>query len=334
MKYYCSSEIGSEFWDIPVSDKQNSLLFEDTSWFLSGRSALQYIIADIKKKQNVRRVALPAWCCDSMIVPFIAAGIEVDFYPVRMMNGALNMDIPRAKECDIVFLMDYFGYTSDFSLCDYDGIVIRDVTHSLFSKTYTDAHYYFGSLRKWAGFLSGGYAIGAPNCALPTDEEYIKMRSNAMDAKKAYICGKTNDKGYLAEFERAEEHLDVCNMAGAAMSDIKSAMMLDVEFIKASRRRNAAKLVEAFGDIAMFKEFSNDDCPMFVPILVPDGKRTELRRHLISNEIYCPVHWPLTKYHNVDEDSLKIYNNELSLVCDQRYDENDMERIIKVIREF
>ena len=78
---------------------------------------------------------------------------------------------------------------------------------------------------------------------------------------------------------------------------------------------------------------------MFVPVLVPDGKRNELRRHLINNEIYCPIHWPVSEYHmggshKLDDKTENIYANELSLVCDQRYIEEDMNRMVDVIREF
>ena len=73
---------------------------------------------------------------------------------------------------------------------------------------------------------------------------------------------------------------------------------------------------------------------MFVPILVPDGKRDGLKRYLIKKGIYCPIHWPVGKYHRLDERTEYIYKNELSLVCDQRYTEEDMERIVKAIQLF
>ena len=59
-----------------------------------------------------------------------------------------------------------------------------------------------------------------------------------------------------------------------------------------------------------------------------------LRRYLIDKEIYCPVHWPLSSYHDIDKSSRKIYEDELSLVCDQRYSEVDMQRMVDEIRMF
>ena len=67
-------EIGSEFWNSPIGNKENEIFPDSTQWFLSGRGALQSIIKELK---NCRSAALPSWCCDSMVKPFIDAGIKV-----------------------------------------------------------------------------------------------------------------------------------------------------------------------------------------------------------------------------------------------------------------
>jgi len=328
------AEIGSEFWDIPLSKTKNSIFPQDTSWYLSGRSALKSILADIQKKQSVKTASLPAWCCDSMITPFLDVGIKTVFYPVNVENGCLVQDIADIGDADILFVMDYFGYTGTVSGHGFQGIVIRDITHSIFSAEYSDADYYFGSLRKWTGFLTGGYAFGHDSCTLPEDHKYNEMRRSAMEAKSLYITGISERKDYLSMFSEAEDYLEHCSPAGAAQSDIQAAMFLDIEFIKRQRRKNSAVLLDAFKDIAVFREIKNTECPLFVPIMVPDGKRNELRRYLIGNEIYLPVHWPLSEYHDIDARSRQVYDNELSLVCDQRYTENDMERMIETIKKF
>ena len=69
------------------------------------------------------------------------------------------------------------------------------------------------------------------------------------------------------------------------------------------------------------------DCPLFVPIIIQEGKRDMLRKKLVQNNIYCPIHWPKP---NADCKS-NLYDIELSLICDQRYTENDMQRIVEVL---
>jgi hypothetical protein len=269
-----------------------------------------------------------------MVLPFLKAGIKVCFYPVFMEKGRLVQDFQAARDCDGLLLMDYFGYTGYSDAVNFEGICIRDLTHSVFSATYSDAQYYFGSLRKWAGFYTGGFSWGFSDHQLEENNIYTSLRREAMEQKRQYIAGLSDSKDYLAVFSQAEQMLDDCVPAAAAQEDIHRAQHLDVADMKRRRRENAAQLLEAFADVALFPEMSEQDCPLFVPIRVPDGKRDDFRRHLAGLEIYCPAHWPLTKYHMPDTKSRKLYEEELSLVCDQRYDRADMDRLIKAVKQF
>lgn len=331
-------EIGSEFWDVPTSERANNCFSENIQWFISGRSALQAIIKELK---HYHTVAIPSWCCDSIVKPFIDAGINVHFYPVYWQDRLIqeiNMDE------DILFLMDYFGYTIEQpDLSEYKGVVIRDVTHSFFSTSYTDADYYFGSLRKWCGVWTGGYAWSKDSKKLivesADDSGYTHLREKAMQLKDNYLNGYSYgnkhgiaDKEYLKVFEKAEETLDCVGAGPAADRDVWLAKILDVDGMKHRRRMNAEVLRSALTDWLFYPEMALTDCPMFVPILVPDGRRDELRRFLINKEIYCPVHWPTSNYHKLDDRTRYIYENELSLVCDQRYTEEDMNRLVDTIR--
>lgn len=330
-------EIGSEFWDIPIVNCENKIVPETTQWYLSGRSALKSIVKSIKYCHSV---AMPSWCCESMIKPFVDAGYEVRFYPVYWKDGLVQeIDL----NSDVLFVMDYFGHTTKQLECfNYEGIVIRDVTHSVFSASYIDADYYFGSLRKWFGFWTGGYAWTKEDNMLPGREignetacrKYIALRQEAMQQKEEYIKGNRFSKDYLQLFEEAEDLLDSIEIESADARDIELANRIDIDKIKTIRRRNATILRENLQDWLIFKELRDNDCPMFVPILVPDGKRDALRKHLINNQIYCPVHWPISKYHKLNNQEKELYDNELSVVCDQRYGEEDMRRIIDTIKEF
>lgn len=56
------------------------------------------------------------------------------------------------------------------------------------------------------------------------------------------------------------------------------------------------------------------------------GDRDALRKYLIDNGIYCPIHWP-----EVMGATIGVRENELSLICDQRYSEGDMQAIVDAI---
>lgn len=317
-------EIGSEFWDIPICGKENGLFPKNTAWFLSGRSALRAIIQDIKQRNNVAIAAIPSWCCESVIVPFLKEGLKVVFYP-SFADSAVQQEI--CSKADITLAMDYFGYQSDIEFSN--GIVIRDITHSFLSNIPGKADYCFGSLRKWCGFYTGGYAFGVRGLH-GTQGDYVSLRKMAMQEKMNYIQGKTDSKEYLALFDQAEELLVSCDVVGAAQRDIDAAKVLDVDRIVSRRSENAKVIMNAFDNIAVFKEVNKEMCPIFVPIRVKN--RDRLRKYLIDNQIYCPIHWPLTELHRIGEKEKGIYHEELSLVCDQRYDITDMQRIITEVK--
>lgn len=326
-------EIGSEFWDVPLTNTVNGVFSSSTQWYLSGRHALRAIINDLECCDTV---AIPSWCCDSIVKPFVDAGINVTFYPVYWDHGLVQ---EVSTDCDVLVIMDYFGYScAQPDLNDYRGVVIRDITHSVFTTTYQDADYYFGSLRKWCGVRTGGYVWTKNGHQLKYDStdstRYYSIRENAMNQKAEYISGIRDDKDYLNLFEVAEEMLDDSRIVASSDIDIYNAERLDIDYIKKRRRINAEVLRSAFPDMLIIKDYSSDDCPLFVPIRVPNGKRDSLRRFLIDKEIYCPVHWPVSEYHRIDSRSEDIYRNELSLICDQRYDEKDMNRMIKTIKTF
>ncbi len=301
-------EIGSEFWDVPLSNDENSIFPKETKWLLSGRTALNLIIKD----SGIKSISMPRWCCESMINPFIKNGVLVSFYD----------ECPSFKY-DAIFLIDYFGFANkNPSLIGYKGIVIRDVTHSIFSKTYNDADYYFGSLRKWAGFITGGFAWGKWKTQIhltPCDNEYATLRKKAMNLKKTYINGLSSNKDFLDLFKQANDYLDSCELCSACEDDIYAARHFDVDGVKSIRRKNAKILIDRIG--CMY-ELKDNDCPLFIPIKVE--KRDALRKFLIDNNVYLPIHWPNHDWNG----------KELSLVCDQRYDESDMLRICNLIDNF
>ena len=324
-------EIGSEFWDVPVCEGASSLFPANTRWYMAGRSALQAILSELK---DCSTAALPAWCCDSLILPFIRAGLDVRFYSVFEQGRLVQK--PRT-DCDILLIMDYFGYTFPSALPEnYKGVVIRDVTHSLFSAAYSDADYYFGSLRKWCGVWTGGYAWrgngGKLSEGAPVNHAYAELRKKAMKQKEAYIKGLSSQKDYLPLFERAEEMLETAKVLRGSRRDSALAKQLDAESIKAKRRANAAVLRQAFPEWLLFPEMQPTDCPMFVPVLVPKGRRDALRQALIREEIYCPAHWPLTPLHPAELRDSALYRDELSLVCDQRYGTEDVARLADTLR--
>lgn len=328
-------EIGSEFWGVDCKEQGGNTLFPPTAqWYLCGRSALQAILARLKGKKTA---ALPSWCCHTMIKPFIDAGIEVKFYPVYF-DGKFIQEPDYG--CDILYVMDYFGFSSDMN--HEHPCVIRDITHSIFSRRHEDAHYYYGSLRKWCGFWTGGYAWTGDGTSLPyaegDDSQFIRLRQQGMAKKQEYITDSDSPEmfktQFLDDFRQAEAYLESCGSTPAARRDVELALKLDADGLSRRRKANAQVLIGELPDFLIFDHLKGNDTPLFVPITVSKQKRDQLKSYLAEHHIYCPSHWPLSSYHKIDARLKTIYETEISLVCDQRYDENDMHRIAETIKNF
>lgn len=346
-------EIGSEFWKPELTDVPKRRFDNGTAFLMSGRTALDFIIKDIKSVRRIQKAYMPSYCCDSMIQPFVANEIDVEFYDVVIdKDKGLVKKIELQNDCDIVFLINYFGfidpetevYAEKFR--NNGKIVIKDMTHSVFSEKYEwfDGGYTFASLRKWTALSSGafaysrsGFGVSAP---LQTNAEYIKKRKEAAAEKALYMEGAGGSKEkFLGRFNLAEGLLDTDYSEYSIDAEAKACIQyLDTEYICRKRKNNGKRLLKGLEECsclrAVYNEIKDDEVPLFIPVAVKPGLRDELKRFLVEKQIYLPIHWPLTSLHSISQQAKGIYENVLSVVCDQRYDLDDMDHIIEVIKEF
>ena len=313
-------EIGSEFHRVAphglIYPRPGSLVF-------SGRTAIEAVL---KKLPHAHTALLPSYCCDSMIVPFRAAGIDVKFYQVEW-DERLKIEIDGSA--DILLWCNYFGFKNEMS--SYDGVVIEDITHSLLSEksSHPQSDYLVASLRKWEPMNCGGYCSVEVEGTTPPDE-FIAHKSTAMELKTEYLEKPQAEKKecFLQMFGESNHWLAE-NYSGLLIDPFSREYIgsVDMEQQRRIRRENASVLYEGLRSKVQFMFPMEDmDCPLFTPILL--SNRDKVRAHLTKNEIYCPIHWP-----KPEGCESNIYDRELSLICDQRYGIEDMKRIVSVIKE-
>ena len=326
-------EIGSEFHRISPDNGRGFYYPIPGALVFSGRTAIETVLKEIT---GARKAILPSYCCYSMIQPFQDAGIEVEFYPVNFENG-LKIEINIPENTDVILWCNYFGFTVSMpDLSDFQGVIIEDITHSIFSERpyHSQSHYLVASLRKWEPINCGGYCATTngriryePTISPPL--KYVKMKASAMKLKKEYLLDSEKEKKqrFLAMFEETNHWLAE-NYSGLSIDPWSKEYLstVNIEEQRQIRRRNAMVLYEGLKEKVQFLFPIEDmDCPLFVPILLQNRKRT--RKILTSNQIYCPVHWP-----KPDGCDSNLYEQELSLVCDQRYDEKDMSRMVSILK--
>lgn len=337
-------EIGSEFWnDGPTC--------RDKIYLLSGRTALEYILRDIMKHHNVKAVLLPSYCCHTMIEPFFRHGISVRFYNVYFdeMDG-LSVEVPQAQENEIFYYMTYFGFhqlmETGMNKINKDFmVVIEDRTHSWLSgRSGFYADYSYVSYRKWTGFdaiaLANKETGSFSDFPEAINTKYSNLRKRASSMKRTFMdSGKGEKQEYLDLFEKAEELLETDYVGYKPSADTMAAFLqLDTTYIAGKRQQNARILIDGLRDIPeielMFRTVQDDEVPLFVPVLLREN-REKLRKYLIDNDIYCPIHWPKSEFHKeISQRAEMLYIQELSLVCDQRYGPDDMNRIVECIRKY
>lgn len=360
------NEIGSEFWTDCTSHSMQCLFSMRPERIygtypykvvetLSGRTALEHIV-EVLQHRGMKRVYLPAYCCHTMIEPFETHGFKLAFYDIWLTEEGLHRDVTLdSNDCEVVLLMDYFGHTDAETaemarLAKAAGkVVLYDATHSLFSNVYYSPYdFTYGSYRKWVDINCGfvAWKDDVSDCPISQNsvnvEVYSQLRKKLFDKKAAFIKhGIGTKEDFLPLINQAEMLLE--QTYHHQMPDERSMDVLrytDANHICTSRRENSRILTEGIKEmndarIRCINTLLNPkDVALFVPVVVKNGLRDELRRYLIEHNIYCPVHWPYSELHPSMPGQKQLMESELSLICDQRYGKDDMIRIVKTIKAF
>jgi len=366
-------EIGSEFWIKKDSITKNDIsiiissvldgilnIGHDQLLLFSGRTAIDYVLEDISKP--IRAVYMPSYCCESMLQPFIDRNIKIHFYSVIPDDSGIKYIIDYKKDFDIFFATSYFGYSSSAMdpvidiLKERDVIIIEDITHRLLSEPNhcIKSDYLIASLRKWFPLPSGGLAVKMNEHFIMKDNltsppaKLINKKINAMKQKAEYMAYESYEdefaqelkKSFLAAFSEFNSGIKQ-SYKNFSIDSVSQNLLAEINVVDVKKKRceNAQYLHRRLRESKyikfLFKEVDFEkDCPLFVPIMVESSVRESLRNYLISNNIFCPVHWPIPRGHHLTTEIAKLYKQELSLICDQRYDLKDMKRITDVVEEF
>lgn len=345
-------EIGSEFeYDFSAVNDCASfpswLCFgEDQLLTFSGRTSIDFVLDDIKIPI---KACVPSYCCESMLAPFRMRGIPLSFYAVDFYD-VISLDFSDAIEaCNVLLIANYFGYKSSPFPAEViqkfranGGIVIYDATHSLFidDLPLNDCDYVVASLRKWGPLLSGGLCckmkgVFVNHSLLPVDDVFLTKKRKAMQEKFNYLQGdySIQKKSFLNFFAETNHQFEMnYQHVGLDSTSLSILNSWNRKAIQQKRCENASLLNAEISQISKVRPLqclSSGDCPLFFPIIIENGKRDKVRKYLVQNNIYCTVHWP----HNNEDFSSNIFAQELSLTCDQRYDADDMNKVIHFLKK-
>lgn len=356
------SEIGSNFWEYNLKGCRKKKFWWESKEFnkiflKSGRNAFKAICNNIK--HDNKNVLFPAYHCETETSPWYESGWKVNYYPVETdfsVNPEKLEKCILANNPSVIVIQSYFGFEALNEKCDEvlgkykktGGIVIEDITQSLISDfRHIVSDYYVASFRKFFAIPDGGILISKR----PIDVENIEASNEAIsqialkayDVKKKYF--ETMDNNLKNTFRKLYLELNELiseNDKLFAMSDIGLDILngLDVDTIMTKRKDNYRYLYEKISSISYLKtprKIEDDTvCPLFCPVLVSEDKgRLELQKYLAENDIYCPIIWKKSpNIENCPSESQEIYDHILCFPIDQRYDFDDMQRIVKILQEW
>ncbi|MCE5344872.1 MAG: hypothetical protein LLG13_01120 [Bacteroidales bacterium] len=324
--------------------------FKTEIYFRAGRDALGAAAECISSSGAV--ILLPAYCCESMVLPFINRKWSVKYYSLNSdfsVNEKELIGMCEKHKVKAVLLMNFFGISpvADIasSIKEYSKeiIIIEDFTHTLFSDhnlSDKNINFKISSIRKWIGIPDGAVLLTNSDCSPSVgrnDENFLSLRIKGMALKFKYNLEKDPDlkKKYLQTLRDAETCLNDYS-ACYAISNVSINVLssLDIEEIRQCRFANFNHLLSLIIDVPgvdLVLKTAPSSVPFSLPILVRD--RDLVQRKFAERGLYAPVLWPLNNQcRNTCNFSSGISDTMLSLPVDQRYDYEDIEEIGRIVR--
>ena len=319
--------------------------FDNTSYlqsidYSSGRCGLYAILKDIESLRKKRGgILLPNYLCASITNTIIDAGWNYKFSDVSDDLQIETESIERILcnlDFNVILLINYFGMASlseivsHIRTCYTNIIIIVDSVQAFYNQRIEGADYNFTSLRKWFPCPDGAIvakASGYPIKPVPLNENMwaqYKMAGNLLKSYSYYI----DDRISLNLIERGEDLLDKNYLSVCSEASKKIMNFLNLEEIAEIRKKNAGVLHRELVQMGIRHLYSESEVPLFIPIFI--DYRDTVQKYFYRNNIFTPKHWPYIS-ENVNGIN-NLYSRELSLICDQRYDEEDMMRQIAVLK--
>lgn len=283
----------------------------------SARNGIRYII----KAYNIKKLYVPYYTCPVVWEAIEQENVELLFYCIS------DRLIP-----DCEFESDsYILYTNYFGVCaeqikqlskKYKNLIV-DNAQGFYMPPYGIGSAY--SPRKFFGVSDGGYVY----CQKKLNEEFKKDVSYDRFSHLLKRIDGGSNFGY-EDFWKNDNSLigaDIMQMSNLTERILQS---IDYDEVKKIRLDNFHFLHEHLKTKNKFNiEITEDDVPMYYPFLCENDT---LRDKFLDNNIYIPGCWRGME-ERCSSDSYELYLKKymFPLIIDQRYDKNDMKRMLDII---
>lgn len=295
--------------------------------FRSARAALRALLVD----HSPQRVWLPAYICASL-----ADAVPSDIRRWYDLSDALAPDVEALAQDlragDAVIVVAFFGNPPPAALKRLarhrtDVLWIEDRAHQA-GDADRWAQMVLYSPRKLIGVGDGGLLLSRTPATRPTLPAH--PNGDGAQRRRALDPDGHHPREWSPLFQAQERAFTLDPEAMAAETlEVLAGTHLEADL--EARRRNGRRLVTALHDLTLGLATPADIAWLAVPIRVEN--RDSLAEALAREGIFCARHWAELpsdpeRYARLHQIASQI----LSLPCDPRYDDADMDRMIQTVR--
>ena len=295
------------------------MLHQDALALNSGRGCLEYLI----RQKNIKKIALPDFCCDVVADTCRKLGVEPDFYDIGPDFLPEDLRLPGDST---LYLVNFYGQLDPETLSDFAARyprLIVDNAQAYFAPALPGVDTLY-TCRKFLGVPDGGFLYtDAPLLPLERDESHTRMD---------FVLGRY-ERPAGEFYARASENNDLYSRIPLrTMSRLTENLLhaIDYNGVKRQREENFALLHRELGSR---NGLAVKPCPgpYAYPLLLENGG--ELRKRLAEKKIFVPTLWPNVLKEQPEGSLAHTYaKNILPLPCDQRYGPEEMHYISEVIK--
>lgn len=288
----------------------------------SGRNCLRYLI----RAKKIGKIWLPKLLCSAISNTCAEENVEISYYPIDFNLRPVLTGIDKKR--DWIYLINFYGQYSNYEITayveEYKNLIV-DNAQAFYTKPVVGLDTIY-TCRKFFGVPDGGYLYTDSSLSddLQTDESYNRL---------AFLAGRLDRSAnefysaYRAN-EQLIDHLPLRKMSIVTQNILRG---IDYEHIKVAREQNFSYLHQQLESINQLN-LCIPDGPYMYPLLIENG--VAVRKKLQEKRIYVPTLWPnVLEDRSQRESEYKLAENILPLPCDQRYDLNDMQYLVKEVHE-
>lgn len=315
-------EIGGYFeLELPQGEEYH----KDAIRLNTGRNAFEYVL----RAKGYQKVYLPYYTCDVMLEPVKKLSLAFEFYHIDEAFRPI-FDFNRIKTQEV------FVYTNYFGICDIQvsevaakcKSLIVDNAQAFFSRPLPGVDTFY-SPRKFFGLPDGGYLYTQNTITTKLDTDYSYLRFKHLlgradkSAEEFYSAFKKNDA-------------DLGNSSVKIMSKLTHKILASINYEEVEKRRKAnfnylSQNLQKRNQLSL--EHAESYTPMVYPFLIGNGNF--LKKKLLKNRIFIATYWPnvtiwLDRNHHWEA---YLQENLVAIPVDQRYTEEDIEEIVKLINK-